>query len=234
MAKTLLNGVNEVLKRANLIQGDSGALTTLTDSARQVWIDNIVQIWNEVMEQLYETAQKPMPQELAEGSLTLVTNTRAYALSTFNKLYFPLHDTTNGQYIYDGGDYLDLVTSQSVPADYTGLPLYAVIRPTDKQLYLDRIPTATENGLVYTYRYDKDLSVSAAADTFPFDDSVFRALVPAVKEVHMMNDKREFNDGMFKMSMARAAALLTGNVQRTSYGKSRGHSTEGVMFPFED
>ena len=234
MSKTLLNGVNQVLIRANLIQGDSGQLTSLTDSARQVWVDNVVQVWNELVEQLYETSQTPMPTELAEGSLTLVTSTRAYALSTFNKLYFPLHDTTNGQYIYDGGDYLDLVNTQAVPADYTGLPMFAVIRPTDKKLYLDRIPTANENGLVYTYRYDRDLALSLAADTFPFDDSVFRAMVPAVKEVFFMNDKREFNEGIFKISMARASALLTGNVQRTAWGKSRGYSTEGAMYPFED
>src|SRR3990167_11170649 len=126
MAKTLLNGVNEVLKRANLIQGDSGALSSLTDSARQVWVDNVVQVWNELMEELYETSQKPMPQELATGTLTLATNDRDYALSTFNKLYFPLQDETNGQYIFEfSGGYLDLVNQQSVTADYTGLPTYA-------------------------------------------------------------------------------------------------------------
>ena len=235
MAKTLLNGVNEVFKKAALIQGDSGTLSSLTDSPRQNWIDQVVQAWNEVMEQLYETAQLPMPKELGEATLTLATNDRDYALNTFNKLYFPLHDTTNGQFIYEyQGSYLDLVNSQLVPADYTGLPYFAVIRPTDKQLYLDRIPTANENGLQYTYRYDKDISLSAAASEFPFDDAVFRALVPAVKEYFFMNDKREFNEGVFKISMGRASSLLTGNVQRTRYGKTRAHDTTGVMYPFED
>lgn len=51
MAKTLLNGVNEVFKRIKLIQGDAAALTSLTDSARQHSIDLAIQIWNEVVDE---------------------------------------------------------------------------------------------------------------------------------------------------------------------------------------
>ena len=52
MAKTLLDGVNEVLKRVSLIQGDNAILTDLTDSSRQVYIDVAVQVWNESVDEI--------------------------------------------------------------------------------------------------------------------------------------------------------------------------------------
>lgn len=235
MAKSLLNGVNEVLKKARLIQGDSGELTSLTDSARQVWIDNIVQSWNETVEELYSVSSLPMPQELAEATITLVTDDRDYALaSDLNILYWPLLDETNGQYIHEAkGGYLDLVARQPVPSDYTGLPIYGTIRPTDGELYFDRIPSSTENGLVYKYRYDKDISVSVAADTFPFKDNIFRALVPAVTEIFNITFRREFNDALYSTSMGRAARLLSQNPIKTSYFPSRIIRDHGVMQPFD-
>ena len=237
MAKTLLNGVNEVLKKAKLIQGDSGLLTTLSDSPRQIWIDNAVQAWNEVVEELYSAISKPMPKELAEDTITLATNDRDYSLASgLVTLHFPLMDETNGQKIYEYEDgYLNLVASQPIPANFTGLPLYAVIRPTDGLLYLDRLPTASENGLVYKYRYDKDISMSAAADTVPFNDTVFRALVPAVAELFNFYHRREFNEGIWKVSMGRAARALTGTTPRASYlpAKVRHSAMSGVAYPFE-
>ena len=235
MAKTLLNGVNDLLIKAKLIQGDSGSLTTLTDSPRQVWIDSAKQAWNEVVEELYSATGKPMPQELAENTITLVTNTRAYTLqSDLVILHWPFIDETNGQYIYEyEGGYLDLVSIQPVPSDYTGLPLYGAIRPTDSYLYLDRIPSSTENGLVYKYRYDKDVSLSLATDTFPFGNSVYRALVEAAHEKFNIHTRREFISGVYDAAMGRAARLLTQKPQRTSY-LSVGTVTEsGIENPFE-
>lgn len=231
---TLLTGVNDVLTRAKLIQGDSGTLTTLTDSPRQVWINQIIQIWNEVMEELYSTAEITMPKETAEATITLVTNTRAYALATYNTLYWPFRDTTNGEYIYEyPGDYLDLVNSQPIPADYTGLPRYGVIRTTDGYLYLDYIPTSNENGLVYTYDYDKDISMSAAADTFPFRDEVYRALVPVVAGLLRVENRSESMPA-FHENMGRAARLLSDVTPRTHYGRSRPYGGTGPGNPYAE
>jgi len=233
--KTLLQGVNELLKLAKLIQGDSGLLTSLTDSPRQVWVDNAVQAWNVVVEELYSTTSVPQPKELAENTITLVTDTRAYQLqSDLVLLHWPFLDETNGQYIEEApGGYLKLVESQPVPADFTGLPLYGAIRPTDSFLYLDRIPTASENGLIYKYRYDKDVSLSLAADVFPFSDTVFRALVPAATELFNLYHRREMSDAVYRVSMGRAARNLTQTPQRTSWLPPKAPNTEGVGFPFE-
>lgn len=232
--KTLLNGVNEVLKKAKLIQGDSGSLTTLTDSPRQIWVDSAVQAWNEAIEELYTTIEEPLPEVLAEATITLANGDRDYALNVYNTLYWPFLDETNGQYIYEfNGSYLDMVNSQTVPADYTGLPLYGVIRPTDGQVYLDRIPSATEVGLIYKYRYMKDFSVSTAAATFPFKDSVFRAMVPAVAELFNLIHKHEFQEGIYRMNIARAARLVRGLPPITSYGRSRTGGNGGIFYPYD-
>lgn len=216
---TLLDGVNEVLKRVGKIAGESGELLTLTDVARQRYVDTAVQIWNELVEQLYSESDLPMPKELAEDTITLVTDDRDYDLaSDLVQLHWPLLDETNGQYItaYPGG-YMQMVIDQPFPANETGLAMFAAIRPTDGQLYLDKIPTANENSRVYKYRYDKDVSLSEASDTFPFSDQVFRAMVPAVSEVWSKRHNNTFNESHFNSSMGRAARFLTKVQQRTSW-----------------
>lgn len=208
MAKTLLDGVNEVLKRVKIVRGDTGVLTGLTDATVQTHIDLAVQMWNESLDDLYTDTIKP--KELAESTLTLVTGDRDYALQTdLVELKFPLIDETNGNYIFEWKrGYMDLVTIQNVPSSWEGLPYYAVIRPTDGELYMDRIPTAEENGRVYKYRYDKDIVLSLAADTMPFTDAVFRAMVPVVAQKFSRERKRAFNAEEFSAALGRAAALL--------------------------
>ena len=71
MAKTLLNAVNEILKRVGVISGDSGALTTLTDSARQKPIDVAIQVINEAMDELYSMPGISAPQGQGESTITL-------------------------------------------------------------------------------------------------------------------------------------------------------------------
>lgn len=231
---TLLNGVNAVLQRTDILDSNNN-LSTLTDTARQGWIDQVVQIWNEEMESLYETARKPMPKEFAEATITLATDDRDYALATYHTLYFPLLDETNGRYIYEWrSGYLNLVNSQPVPSNWSGLPNFAAIRPSDGELYLDRVPTASENGLVYKYRYSKDISMSAAADTFPFNDAVYRALIPAVAEKFNLERKREFSETKYKAGVSKAARLLSGLPIRTTYGPHRVQLVDNLLTPFNE
>jgi hypothetical protein len=232
---TLLDGVNYVLKKAKLIHGDASALTSLTDPARQLWIDQIVESWNVVVEELYSNTGLALPKAIAEDTITLASGTRAYQLnSSLNILLWPLLDETNGQYIYEYEEgYIDLVQDQPVPSDYTGLPNYAVIRPTDGYLYLDRIPSSSEDGLVYKYRYEKDISLSAYDDTFPFSNSVFRALVPAVNERFRLDHENEFSQGTYDRSMGQAARYLTQLAPRNAY-LTRQYGYAGIFQPFNE
>src|SRR5690242_2414132 len=100
--KTLLNSVNEILKRVSVIAGDSGALTSLTDSARQVDIDTAVQVVNEGIDELYSTTGESLPNQRASSTITLATGTRNYSLqSGLVRLHWPLIDRTHTQFIWE-------------------------------------------------------------------------------------------------------------------------------------
>lgn len=218
MAKTLLNATNEILKRAAIIAGDAGTLTSLTDSARQVSIDAAVQVVNEGIDELYSTAKLPLPSKLASSTITLATSTRNYALAaTLVQLRFPLIDRTNSQFIKEFPGGYEALLINDLEQDDTGLPYYAAIRPTDGQLYLDRAPTSAENGRVYTYQYDKDTALTLLTDTVPFGDEVFRAMVPAWVQLWKRERRNEFDTALYKMNIGRASRRLRQIPDRDSY-----------------
>jgi len=220
---TLLNGVNEALKRLQIINSD---LSTLTSGGKQIPINIAIQVWNELVDELYSLSSEPFPEELASSSITLTASDRDYSLaSDLNQLRYPLIDQTNGDYIteYPGG-YLQMVVDQTIPSDYTGLPQNASIRETDGELYLDRIPTSTESGKVFTYWYDKDLELTLLTDTFPFKDVVFRALVPAATELIKSQMQNKFSRTAFDKSISRAAKYLTQKQERESWLPKRSNA----------
>lgn len=218
MAKTALDAVNAILRRSSIIAGDSGELTTLTDSARQVSIDIAMQVINEGIGELYSTSELALPNQQAESTVTLVTGTRAYSLhADLVRLHWPLIDKTNSQFMveYPGG--YDAMLSGDLEQDDTGLPYYATIRPTDGKLHVDRAPTSVENGRVYTYQYDKTLRLTTAAGTVPFNNDIFDAMVPAWVQLFKRDRRSEFDEGLYHLSVGRASRLLTQKPVRSSY-----------------
>lgn len=218
MAKTLLDAINQIFKRTAIIAGDAGALTSLTDTARQPSIDQAVQVINEAIDEIYSVSNVALPNQQKESTLTLATSTRAYTLATdLVKLRWPFIDKTNNQRLHEyPGGYNDILLGDPEQDD-TGLPMYAAIRPTDGKLYLDRAPTSVENGRVYTYQYDKDTVLSLAADTMPFSDAVFRAMVPAWVQLFKRERRNEFDRDFYLLSIGRASRLLTQKNPRASW-----------------
>lgn len=218
MAKTLLDCVNEIFKRVGLIHGDSAALVTLTSTARQRSIDVSKQIVNEGIDELYSVSATPMPKEQAEGTVTLATGDRGYALaSDLVQIRFPFIDKTNNQYLTEFPGGYNAILLLDPEQDDTGLPHFAAINPVNGELYLDRAPTALENGRVYTYQYDKELELTTADDTVPFGNSVFRAMVPAWVQLYRRDMENNFDSGLFKTSIGRAARLLSEEQPRETY-----------------
>jgi hypothetical protein len=218
MAKTLLNGVNEVLKRVNVIAGDASALTNLVDSARQHPIDITVQVINEGMDRLYSYAQQSMPKQQAESAITLVNGTRDYELEDdLIELHFPLIDRTNTQFIVDFPGGYDKMLELDPEQNDTGLPYFAAINPLNGDLHMDRAPTSVEAGRVYTYQYERDLVVAAADDEFPFTDVVFRSMVPCWAQLYKREMKNEFDTVLFNMSLGLASRYLSQLEPRDSY-----------------
>lgn len=219
MPKNLLNGVNDVLKRVQIIKGENGELSSFTDSTIQHEIDTAIQYWNEVLEELYSKTKMPMPTEASSANITLVTGQREYSLpADCLTVRYPLMENTTGYYIFEWvKGYEDLRSHQQIPDNFTGRPNFCTISPVTNKLYMDYIPTAAENGLVYNLFYDKDISLSGINDQFPFNDAVYRALVPVVAEIWKLDQRKEFNEGIYKKRFAQACRYLSNNPLRETY-----------------
>lgn len=236
MAKTLLDGVNEILKRVSVNAGDASPLTSLTDSARQHNIDVAVQVINEGIDELYSASHISLPGGQKEATITLATNTRTYALATdLITLLWPFIDRTNTQYLneFPGGyNAMLLFDPQQL---FTGLPFFAAIDPTSgatPRIRVERAPTSAENGKVYTYEYEADLGLTNASDPMPFNNEVFRAMVPAWVQMYKREMRNEFDDGLWAQAMGRASRAITETPQRMSYSPKAGSTYNQYDWPF--
>ncbi len=221
MAITLLQAVNKVLKRQQIITSDLASLTA--DPAIQTDVDVCVQAWNETIDELNRAGAYPTA--LGEGSVTLVAGTRSYSFaSDFSALaedHFGepvLINKINGQTIrfYPGG-WDAMRRDQLKPADFTGRPNFWVIDPTTGSLYFDQIPTSAEAGEIYYYIYKKRTNLSAAADTFPLLDDAIDTLVPAVGQIWARERKQKFDGDVYRQSLSRGAGLIRRQPRRLRY-----------------
>lgn len=228
---TLLNGVNEVLKKTDVLD-DGALLTSLTDSARQNFIDSAVQALNESLDELYADLPVSKPKQLKESTIILVDGIKDYALHsqlvTLRREY-DLIDETNSHIIHILGEsgYWQIIQGD-LEQDDTGLPSFCAISPVNGRLYMDRAPTSTDAGRVYKYRFDKDLELTDKDDEFPFTNAVFRALVPAAAQLWKLNHQQEFAGEIFRGSLGRARKLLSRLPARHSWKPTRivGNSTD--------
>ena len=118
-------------------------------------------------------------------------------------------DQTNGQYLYTyPGGFTGMFQDQAQPDNYTGLPIYWCINPTNGKFRFDRIPQTEQAGRIYTYLYTKRLYMSAAADTFSFGDTVVNDLVVAVTQVWNRESKESFDPMAYQQSISRAASRI--------------------------
>lgn len=234
MAKTLLDGVNQVLTKAGVLDSDAGFLTSLTSSGKQTFIDLAVQVLNETVDDLYSTLQKPKPNQLAEGTITLLEGDRDYELADdlvalFTEFALISETDTHVIFILEDDGYRQLILSD-LEQDDIGLPSVAAIRPSDGQLFMDRAPRAEDDGRVYRYRYAKELELVQATDVFPFGNTVFRAIIPVASELWKRERHQEFSQSLVNTSLGRAARLITKTPPRDSW---RPGTNRNVTDPFE-
>ena len=235
MAKTLLNFVNEVLKKTDVLDSDVGLLTSLSDSARQTLIDLAVQSINEVIDEAYDVQGLSKPKQMRESSITLVAPNKDYALhSSLVTLRNEYHliDQTNNHVIYILEDGYYRIVQGDLQQDDTGLPSYCAISPINGRLVFDRTPTSAEAGRVYKYRYDTDLELEVATDDVPFSNEVFRALVECAAERFKFHKHLEFSETAYNKGLARARRFIRKLPARASYGKME--SSFNITDPFND
>lgn len=207
MAKTLLDAVNETLKRVKVVDtGNVGLLTSLTNISLQHEIDVAVQVINEGMDQLYSYGQLNMPKSQNESSITLVNGSREYSLATdLVRVHWPMIDRVNTQYLFEWTEGYDRLLLLDPQQDYTGLPIWAMISPITGLLHVDRAPTTLEAGRIYFYEYEKDTVLTNATDAVPFTNATFRAMVPVWVQLWKREERGEFDEALYKLNMGRAA-----------------------------
>lgn len=210
--KTHLNGVNEVLINTRWVDS-ANLLASLTDTGIQGTIDQCTQAWNQSIQELFRQAGRPMPDGSNTGTITLATGTREYAYPTgFLSIIWPLINETDGFFIreYRGG-FEQMRMDQLQPSNWKGRPHLATLNPATNKLRMDREPTVNENGEVYTMLFKKTVLLSVAADTMPFDDDVFNAMVPSVAEVLRSTKNADPDFAIAGVNFSRAASYLGKN-----------------------
>ena len=219
MSKTLLDGVNEVLKRVRVIDtGNTGLLASLTSSSIQHNIDVAIQVINEGVDELYSATGVSMPGEGAESTITLATGSREYTLAAdLVTLKWPMVDRTNTQYLFQWqGTYEDFLALDP-QQNQTGLPIWGMISPNTSKLRVDRQCDTASNGRVYTYEYDKNTVLVNAADAIPFNDACFRAMVPAWVQLYKREERNEFDQALFAQAIGRASRSVREEQPRDNY-----------------
>lgn len=218
---TFLAAVNAVLKRVGVIQGSSGELSSFTDAARQQDVDICLEIWNEIIDELFRVGV--LPQETAEGTLTLATSQTSYSFSSdmsitdFVKMASNPFDSTNENILteYPGGWRALFMVDRS---DRNGQPRHFAINTSNGNMEIDATPTSDENGDTYTFLYEKSQNLTSTTDTFPFEDDVTRTLYPAVGQAWKRERNGEFDEGLFMFAMARAAHMINPTEQKRRWG----------------
>ena len=222
---TYLVAVNATLRRVGVIAGDASALTTFTDTQRQREVDIVLQVWNEIVHELYDLGS--LQGEVADGSITLVTDTDNYAVPTdFEQMAGATYLTrvmvkSDGVRLFEyPGGYRQMFIDQPDRADFTGAANYWALNLTNNTFRLDKRPTLTENDDVFNFVYDKRINLSATGDTMPFSDTVTEALQSVVAEIFRIDFHGETRDPISSIAgFKRAASLITQKKRRRRYGQ---------------
>jgi len=225
MAKTItfLAAVNETLKRAGVIAGSSGELTTFTGSNRQTDIDMMLSSWNDVIDELYSIGVER--ESTAEGTFTISTSGtdsgREYSVpADFVDIIGNPVNMENSYILkpYPGG-FEAMRIARLDPDDFQGQPSWYVISPVNGNIRIDTTPTTDEDGDVYEFTYQKAINLSGTTDTFPFDDEVVRTLQDAVWQTWILRrqSSSDFLESIWLRSMSRAVRMLNGPAKK-SYG----------------
>ena len=253
MAITFLAAINKTLKRANVITTD---ITAFTGNTQQGDVDVMIQVWNEVIDEL--AAKGTWPTSVAEGSITLATDTKEYAAETdFVSIaedtgehhhhgrhghhgFAPfssghgIHGGRHGEttaiminesdgsvLIHYPGGWDQMRWDQLQPSQHVGKPVNWAMNKVTGKFELDTAPTATNNGDVYKYIYNKRTDLSGTTDTFPILDEAVDTLIPAVVQLWSRDRKKEFDQAQFAASMSRATKMIRQRPMRSHYGAQR-------------
>jgi hypothetical protein len=166
---TFLEAVNRVLRESGILRGDDDTIASFSDTQHNAALNlAIVAIQNELAGLV---SDRLIPYEKTSGTIATVSGTRAYAVeSNFVRFYGQspfFFDSANNRHIYEWPGGLDnLRHTIYTYATEAGYPNWWYWEDaTTKKVAFYQVPN---EALTLTYDYEKDVSVTNAADTLPF------------------------------------------------------------------
>ena len=245
MATDYLSWVEAALKRVHVIQGDAGNLSTSTvtstatglvatsafeaDSSRQVQIDMMLQVTNEVVQEAYSMGL--LPKIASTATISLVAQTREYSMpSDFERMAGKTFEqrgiggATTGLTLFEyPGGYMQMLVDQPRATDYTGQPSAYAISPGNGSIRFDREPTSAEANQRYNFIYEKLIRFTATseADALPFSPSAADSLVPVLAEAWNKSNKGQFDITEYRRGIAKAIGFMSETRANDRWGGTR-------------
>lgn len=227
---TFLDTVNRILRIQGFIRGDTDVLTSFSDTTHNA-TSSLAQIAvQSEISTLMTTAA--LAYERATGTITCVTNTRAYALqSNFIRFYGDpafIYDTTQNYQIfeYPGGE--DALRNQILTymTDKGSGNWFYFEQATAKTVAFYPVPDASVNGRILTYQYEKSVTPVIAGDLMPFqnNDEAYAFCECAARRFKYIyegkNDTPVDRDPVYVAALSKLNALMTGKNPSRSYGRA--------------
>jgi hypothetical protein len=228
---SFIDGVNRILRINGIIRGDTDPLLTFSDTNHNSTSQLAqIAIQTEITE-LSSKAEFPYQHKI-NGSLTMVTGQRTYALaSDFIQLWgIPafFYDTVSQFtiYMYPGGENqlrTDIQTYRTDP----GYPLWFYFElGTTQQVSFYTVPSVTYNGLVLTYDYSSSVNVINAIDVLPLSttDQQYAFIDMACRRFKFLYEGKVDipmdSDPVYREARARLFSLMGWKQPPKLYGKT--------------
>lgn len=175
-----LEGVNRVLRSNGILKGDDDDLASFNETQHSATVSLAKISIEDALGSL--VSNNFIPFEEAVGEITLVNNTRLYTLPTdFVRFQGPrdhlvMHRITS---MVADNHYIPHIEEEFLRRNFpdyrerTGEVLqFYIPRGTTKQVGFWYVPNSNEDGKVYRYYYEKDVSVTVEADDLPFHNTL--------------------------------------------------------------
>jgi len=234
MPYTFLTAINNSLKRAQVIQGATGALTTFTAPAIQTDVDVMIMAWNEVIQDI-ATLPILVPGLADQGTYNLTAGNKEYAIpvgSVTGKQIETVKLITNLTFRWPLGEYPGgydkMVRDQPDPSIFQGNPMFWCINPGTNQIRYDFTPTAQTisgaQGGAIKHNIDGAIGINLQnpTDTFTFSDRVVDQLVDAVAMIWTRERKKgDWSRDAYMQRLSNAIRYATKTQPRSQYGVVR-------------
>lgn len=169
---TFLDAVNRLLRIGGIIRGDTDPVVSFSDLQHGATLNlAIIAIQDELNAVMSDIS---FPVERAASSFTTVTNTRTYNLAAdfvrfWGDVAFVYNATQNRElYEYPGGENQLRLEIFNYRTQYSNPQWWYVEEGATKQISLFPVPDSTSASVVWTYDYQKNISVTNSTDVLPF------------------------------------------------------------------